>query len=456
MKMNNIEDIVKYTSKMKLLYVENDSEARDTGGFLLEDIFEEIIIAIDGQDALEKFKQNKIDVIITDINMPILNGLDMLEEIKKLDTEVSTIILSAYMKSEYFMQSIKLGVDGYLVKPIDMDNLFEILKKIVVAYKLKEQIDKNTGLKEQKNRYLQTVIDSAYEPVIVIKEDYAIELINSSYRIKHQNIDEDIKNQKCYEAIHGRSSPCSDVGVVCPLQEVLSSKKKLKIIHKRKDKYIEVSATPLLDDDKNCTSIVESERDVTKQIEEQEKLLQEKESLHHKAHYDLITGLANRTLFNDRLEQSTLRAKRQNSKVALFFIDLDKFKYVNDTYGHKAGDIVLQKVGKLMKSIVREEDAVARIGGDEFAIIIENLSHPDSAIKLGEKIIDAIEVPIKNEDYILNISASIGLSIYPDSSLSCETLLKYADIAMYEVKKQKTKRVLLYSEIGDFDESSND
>ncbi len=452
--MNSVEDIIKYTSKMKLLLVEDDEEARKSSSFLLEDIFEKIIVAEDGQDGLDKFNENEVDIIITDINMPILNGLDMLKEIKKLDTKVSTIILSAHMKSEYFMQSIKLGVDGYLVKPIDMDNLFDTLRNIVTEYKLKDEIQKNTKLKEQKNRYLQTIIDSVYEPVVVIKNDYAIELINSSYRDNYHNIVDDVNDKKCYEAIHGRTSPCSDIGIVCPLQEVQTTKEKFKIVHNRGERYIEIAATPLLDDDKNCIGIVESERDVTKHIKAQEKLLQEKKSLHHKAHYDLMTGLANRALFNDRLQQSILRAKRQNSKIALFFIDLDKFKYVNDTYGHEIGDEVLQHVGKLMKSIVREEDAVARIGGDEFSIIIENLSNTDSAIKLGEKVIDALEVPIKHKDYLLNISASIGISIYPDNSTSYDTLLKYADIAMYEVK-QKGKRVLLYTDIGEIGESAS-
>ncbi|MCD6432800.1 MAG: EAL domain-containing protein [Sulfurimonas sp.] len=141
--MLNIEDIINYTSTIKLLYVEDNEEARTSTLTILEEFFNDIVVAVDGKDGLEKFQQQKIDLIITDINMPKLNGLDMIKEIRKIDKEISILVLSAYNESGYFMESIKLGVEGYLLKPIDIEQFMEMLQKVTKIFKLKDEAERN-------------------------------------------------------------------------------------------------------------------------------------------------------------------------------------------------------------------------------------------------------------------------------------------------------------------------
>ncbi len=130
--MQNIyEEIIKYTFPLKVLFVEDNKEARDSFIILLEDFFCDIIIAVDGYDGIEKFKNNKIDLIITDIDMPNFNGLDMIQEIKNIEKNILVILLSAHKKPEYSLQSIKLNVDAHLVKPINLDDMLLALKKII-------------------------------------------------------------------------------------------------------------------------------------------------------------------------------------------------------------------------------------------------------------------------------------------------------------------------------------
>ena len=162
--------------------------------------------------------------------------------------------------------------------------------------------------------------------------------------------------------------------------------------------------------------------------------------------YDTLTQLPNRLLFQEKIEQSLKESKRKNNKNALLFIDLDNFKNVNDTYGHDVGDKLLIVVGQIKKGLIREEDTLARIGGDEFMIILEELNNAEDSAKISKKIIAALKEPIKVEKYKLYIGASIGISIFPDDSTNVTNLLKNADVAMYKAKEIGKNNFQFYSE----------
>lgn len=456
--MNKLDEIIKYTSSLKLLFVEDDKQAREAAKFLFDDFFDNIILAVDGVDGLDKFINNDIDLIITDINMPNLDGLGMIEGIRKIDTEVPILILSSHMKSEYFIQSIKLNVKGYLLKPIDMDNLLEIFESIISSIKLKAEILKNEKIKEQNYNYIQSIIDGISDPIMVIAKDYTVKTMNSSLKqnLKNLNI-ADINNPKCYEVSHHRSTPCDGTEHPCPLTEVMDTKKKVTVVHEHYDcngekkQFIELVATPQFDEDNNFIGIIESARDITSHIEAKEELKQQKEMLQYVAHHDNLTGLVNRVLFNDRLTQSILRAKRNNTKMGLFFIDFNRFKQINDMLGHKMGDDVLKIVSELMKKCMRESDEIARFGGDEFVVLVENIVNAKDTLEIANKLLKTIELPIELNSHLLNISASIGIAIYPDDTTQADTLVKYADAAMYKAKKDTNKKILYYND-GKMDE----
>jgi diguanylate cyclase (GGDEF)-like protein/PAS domain S-box-containing protein len=153
------------------------------------------------------------------------------------------------------------------------------------------------------------------------------------------------------------------------------------------------------------------------------------------AQHDELTRLPNRRLFHDRLETAFSRAQRQQGRLSLLFIDLDKFKLVNDEYGHDCGDLLLKEVACRIKECVRESDTVARIGGDEFVVILENVGLPDHAHVVREKILQALAVPIHlTEQRQLRIEASIGLAHYPEHGTDPQQLLRHADHAMYASK----------------------
>ncbi|HEY3488384.1 MAG TPA: EAL domain-containing protein, partial [Gammaproteobacteria bacterium] len=157
--------------------------------------------------------------------------------------------------------------------------------------------------------------------------------------------------------------------------------------------------------------------------------------LMHLSSHDPLTGLANRHLCKDRLEHALARARRQNTSVALMFIDLDYFKSINDTFGHETGDLLLQQVAERLLTCVREDDTVARLGGDEFIILLEGLQDDDIVSYMAEKIIEALSKVFVVDQYEIYITASVGISLQQGlEDVDADQLMKYSDIAMYQAK----------------------
>jgi len=165
-----------------------------------------------------------------------------------------------------------------------------------------------------------------------------------------------------------------------------------------------------------------------------EEILRQKRILEHKAHYDMLTKLPNRTLFFDRLSQAISKSKRSQKEFAVLFLDLDEFKEINDTLGHDVGDLVLIEIAKRLKNSLRDEDTVARLAGDEFLIIIEEIHAQDAISILCKKILNSLSEAITIKHTELYVTCSIGVSLYPDHTDDPKVLVKHADQAMYKAK----------------------
>ncbi|MES2257222.1 MAG: diguanylate cyclase [Pseudomonadota bacterium] len=153
------------------------------------------------------------------------------------------------------------------------------------------------------------------------------------------------------------------------------------------------------------------------------------------AHYDELTGLPNRALLFERLAITMARTRRQKERMSLLYVDLDKFKQVNDTHGHAGGDLLLKEVARRLLGCVRDTDTVARMGGDEFVVLLENIQLPEYALAITEKINAALSEPLQLGEYLVDIEASIGIALYPEHGDDTQQLLQYADRAMYAVKQ---------------------
>lgn len=208
---------------------------------------------------------------------------------------------------------------------------------------------------------------------------------------------------------------------------------------------IDLTLSLLRDSNGVPIGIVGYAKDITERKKAEDALLEQKNILRYQAHYDALTKLPNRVLFADRLEQGIKKAKRHHTGLALFFIDLDQFKHINDSLGHSVGDSVLKAVAKRLEGIIRKEDTLARLSGDEFTIIFEDLAHPEDASVLANKILRILAEPMYIDDHMLYVAGSIGISHYPKDAKDVESLLKYADTAMYKAKKEGRNNFQFYS-----------
>jgi diguanylate cyclase (GGDEF)-like protein/PAS domain S-box-containing protein len=194
---------------------------------------------------------------------------------------------------------------------------------------------------------------------------------------------------------------------------------------------------PVLDEQQNTEVIVCISRDITEQALAEERIW-------HSAHHDLLTGLPNRRLFLDRLEQEVKHAQRSNVALAVLFMDLDGFKDVNDSLGHEAGDHLLIDVAKRLTDCVRKEDTVARMGGDEFTVILSGAKQHKDVEGVVQSIIEALGMPFDIAQQPVQISVSIGISFYPHDAITPVELLEASDKAMYQAKKSGSNQMCFY------------
>ncbi|HKJ70137.1 MAG TPA: GGDEF domain-containing protein, partial [Gammaproteobacteria bacterium] len=204
-------------------------------------------------------------------------------------------------------------------------------------------------------------------------------------------------------------------------------------VNRRRDGSLyheEKAITPMRDDQGRITHFVSTGKDISTHIQYQEQI-------QHLAQHDQLTDLPNRSLFNDRLQQAIRRADRRGNRVALLFCDLNDFKSINDRFGHHAGDQLLQEVAERLRACGRREDTVARVGGDEFILLLEGISARDEAEGVARRLQQALATPFQVAGEQRCIGVSIGLAFYPDDSTSREGLITAGDRAMYRHKADR-------------------
>lgn len=203
-------------------------------------------------------------------------------------------------------------------------------------------------------------------------------------------------------------------------------------VEKRKDGAlftVQQTITPIFSPDGEITHFVSIQEDISERKAAEERI-------QHMAYFDALTNLPNRALFFDRLHQAITQARRTGQVMAVFFLDLDRFKLVNDNLGHEIGDLLLQEVARRLEKCVRESDTVARLGGDEFTIILTNLDEPSDAAIAAQKAVAALSVPFELGGQTVQTGTSLGIAFYPEHGVTADELVKAADDAMYEAKSQ--------------------
>jgi diguanylate cyclase (GGDEF)-like protein/PAS domain S-box-containing protein len=288
----------------------------------------------------------------------------------------------------------------------------------------------NAHLNTQSLRILSSVVEQSRSGVIIADRNGVIEYVNPRYTL--------ITGYNSDEAV-GRVAELMDNDALTDanninLQEAMqlgSTWETFMVsIRRNGDRYWQqVTASPILDELGGLSHIVLNIDDISERVETQAQM----EKL---AFYDPLTGLENRRLFKDRLDQALKHVRRTKKNMALLYLDLDQFKRINDTLGHEAGDELLCAVARRLRDCVREEDIVCRLGGDEFTILLADVVHADDASIVARKILQALQDPVDLGMQEVTVSCSIGITIAPDDSMNASVLMRNADLAMYRAKDQ--------------------
>ncbi|MFZ5527365.1 MAG: bifunctional diguanylate cyclase/phosphodiesterase [Pseudomonadota bacterium] len=201
----------------------------------------------------------------------------------------------------------------------------------------------------------------------------------------------------------------------------------------------ELSVTALRDERGRMTGFLAMAQDITARTEAEQQL-------QHQAQHDALTGLPNRNMLQEQLKNAVLHAERQQQPLALMFLDLDRFKKINDTLGHHIGDNVILEVGRRLRTAMRTSDIVARLGGDEFVVLLPQISQMDDGVVVAHKVLELFSEPLRVGPHELRLTPSIGLVVYPTHGTDAATLMRHADLAMYQAKNHGRNRVQVYTE----------
>jgi diguanylate cyclase (GGDEF)-like protein/PAS domain S-box-containing protein len=379
-------------------------------------------------DAEKHLAEHDVDVILLDLGLPDAHGLDAVQRARAIAPRVPLVVLTGLDDEVLAARALQEGAQDYLIKgQIDGRSLLRSLRYALERKRMEEALFVAT---ERAQVTLNCIGDAVacsdisgkitFLNVVAEKmtgwpmAEAAGRPVTKVLRILDETTREPIPDPM--EMAIGQNQI-----VHLPLNCILVRRDELEI-------PIEDSVAPIHDREGRATGAVIVFRDVSAA---RAMALQ----MTHSAQHDFLTGLPNRMLLNDRVNQAIALAPRHHKKVGVLFLDLDGFKHINDSLGHPTGDKLLQSIAKRLVDCVRNSDTVSRQGGDEFVVLLSEMEHSENAAVTAARMLQSVSEPHSIDQHDLHVTTSIGVSVYPDDGLDAETLIKNADTAMYQAKE---------------------
>mgnify|MGYP001029416852 CR=1 FL=1 len=388
-----------------------------------------------GMEGIEAFRRHKPDIILLDVSMPGMDGFECCRRIRKLPggEHVPVVVLTGNDDDESITSAFEAGATDFVSKPMRWKLLGYRVRYLLRSSAVLDELARSEGS-----------LAFAQQLAHVGNWEYGSSMTNGSW------------SPELYRILgfeEGTIAATDESLMQCVSDEdrppLIRSLKRLRdegirfgmehrIVHRDGSERFVFQQAEATRDQGKIVSLRGTIQDITERKTHEAQI----EFL---ANHDALTGLPNRALLSDRIAQAIARAQRDGRRVGVMILDLDRFKFINDNFGHPVGDGLLKAVAARLRATVREVDTVARLGGDEFVIVLSSMTHPGDGEIAAQKVLDAFALPILMEGHQLHVTTSVGISVFPEDGLNAEMLLKTSDAALYVAKDKGRNCFQLYT-----------
>ncbi len=411
--------------------------------------------ALGGTEAMEFLKQKRFDVVLLDLIMPGISGHDILDFVSREKLACKVIVVSGDASFSGVKHALHCGAFDFVKKPYEPGELISTMETALRQCQLESQnllMEEQLQESESLHRF---IVNSSPDLVYMLDRNGCFTFINDRIDTllgytkdeligKHYSelVDDDHLEQASHTFNERRTGERAAHNVEMRLKSRLT-RRGSRFSHSQ-NIWVELTAEGIYSDPKERTrdkfiGTYGTARDISERKEHEQQI-------NFQAYHDLLTHLPNRALLKDRLNLGIAQARRNKRKLAVMFLDLDRFKLVNDTLGHSMGDRLLKAVANRLQSCLRRGDTLSRFGGDEFTLLLPEVRTRDDVVVIASKILDRLNSPFVIDGHELFVGASIGIAMYPEAGDTGETLIQNADIAMYHIKGRGKNGYQFFSE----------
>ena len=413
-----------------------------------------VTLARTGGEAIKKLQEADFQLVLLDLQMPGIDGLEVMEFIRQAKLDLEVVVVSGETSFTSVKEAIRMGAYDFIRKPYKPEELLTAVSQGLERYRQKQQLISSKDSLSESERMHRFIVNHSPDFIYMLNSQGQFTYVNDlaetllGYKrhellgrhfsaIIHPHNADEIHKFFSEHRSGERATQSTEIRLlVNQANDRIQSLDNYELV-------VELNAVGIYDEDaqggKTFIGTLGSARDITERKRSQDRIS-------HQAYHDLLTRLPNRALFNDRINQAFAHARRSGENFALMFMDLDRFKLINDTLGHVMGDRVLQLVSERILDCLRAEDTLCRFGGDEFSLLLPNVSSKESVSSVAEKILKAVRQPFQVNNHELYLSLSLGIAMYPFAGETREALLQSADVAMYQVKDNGKDGYCFYSD----------
>ncbi|MBN1956699.1 MAG: EAL domain-containing protein [Desulfuromonadales bacterium] len=451
--MRDIQNNPALITETKILIVDDDPVMARSIQSVLSLVGLEAHSVTGGYAAIKELDSRSYHLVLLDLNMPDMDGTEVLDHINTNMIDTNVIVVSGESEVKKAIHVLKNGARDFIRKPYSTDELLfsikNVLEKINLELDNREMVEKL----EESEALHRFIVHNSPDLLYMLDRDGYFVFVNKntlkSLGYRRKEIIGKHYTEVVYPKDIERAKLFFNNGFIPQnaknLELRLQNKKKSALLH------VEIRAINI---EKKITGGYKLGRNdhrkpgfigtygVARDITERKK---SEEIIRYQYNHDLLTGLPNRTLLNERLSSLINHAQAEQSQFAVLFIDINRFKLINDTYGQSLGDELLQNLSEILRRCTREGDTLARLGGDEFILLLPDIDTKEDAIVVADKIIKETSIPFKRNGHEIYLTLSVGMAIYPEHGETGDDLIKCADIAVCNAKTKTESRHYLYN-----------